>query len=190
MGRKTQSQVLDNLVCDDIQLKRLGRWEKSRLTSNYLLNLPIQAIKLCSGATTINGSYNLNRNKIIPPPDLQSLVFPELDQVQQWFTNDPYTGMLCDVLKWMRVVFLQDTALLIHDNDYQHHLLFEHPIFSDTRFISFSKALNQQEMVYEALPIKTTAFLEQAAPEICQKLKQQHQLITSVHQESSTLKGK
>ena len=38
-GQKTQCKLLNQRGCSDTQIKRLGRWEKSRLRANDLTNL-------------------------------------------------------------------------------------------------------------------------------------------------------
>ncbi len=85
-------------------------------------------------------------------------------------------------MSYLATCFLQNTAILIHDEAFQLHPLFNQEIFQKSEYKSFAASLWASEEILRARSIKTTAFLEEASPEICN-------LISSQKVEISTLKN-
>ena len=179
LGRKSMSIKLDESGCSQDQIERMGRWNKKRLTTNYLFNIPQEAIKLAAGATSkVQGSYSIHRATYSPPQNLVDLVFPQINEISQEYLNkDPSAKSFCEMLKYLSITLLQDSALLIYDDAYKEHPVFNHTIFQTQQFKSYSKVLYESQKSYNNRSLATTTMLKDATPEIVDILTRQEESI-------------
>ena len=107
---------------DDIQ--GLGRWAHDCFRLSYLIDLPYMALLIAAGAQNSPTSYVLPRSRVPPPLALTTCILPwvvpELDKISAW--NVTANKDECDMsaegflkaMVWLKIVFLQDMALLQH----------------------------------------------------------------------------
>jgi hypothetical protein len=61
-------------------MKRLGRWSDGSMNGSYLNSvLPMTGLRALSGSGLGCKDYYLSRASVIPPVELQRMVFPELE---------------------------------------------------------------------------------------------------------------
>ncbi len=167
IGRSSTVKKLDSLGCSEDQMMRAGRWKRERMYTNYCLNLPIEAMKLIAGANKEYGNYNINRAVLEPPESLVNQVFPQLvDYKNEDISQDTTAVKFKELLLWLSKVFIQDTAIFIHLDEFKGQKLFGLPIFSSQEFIQCSKMAIRSELAYNNRPLQESVFISQAAPEI------------------------
>jgi hypothetical protein len=102
----------------DASGKRLGRWNDGAMTGSYLdCALPMPGLRALAGSTQGLKDYYIARAELIPPEELQKLIFPGLEQsILEWEQSSERDiagkGAL-NFFSWLRVVILQDAAVLI-----------------------------------------------------------------------------
>ena len=114
------SSIVHSALNADIQ--GLGRWAHDAFRMSYLTNLPTPALLVASGFQRSPCSYVLPRSRVPPPLALTAKVLPwvapELEKIKAWnrtadSTNSDKSAEGClEALTWLKVVFLQDMALL------------------------------------------------------------------------------
>jgi hypothetical protein len=57
------------------QQKMVGRWDTDRMVGCYISSLPVEAMKSLAGFPPHKGNCFLSRAAVVPPKDLQVLVF-------------------------------------------------------------------------------------------------------------------
>jgi len=104
--RKSSARAMDLAEVPLEQIRRAGGWESGALNTSYLSRLPRNFI----GHPKIAHAYFLKRGAAQPPPSLTSLVWPcTAGQIK----NPDLTGkFFCELLKSLRIVLLQDAAIL------------------------------------------------------------------------------
>ena len=113
------------------------------MSTAYLSRLPREFMRVVAGFSRTSGNYHLKRATIQPPAALSSRIWPWVDTwleryrvsitTQSSFANNGLDD--CDIagkqflelLKWLRVVFLQDAAVLQHL--FPLFPLWQHPLF-------------------------------------------------------------
>jgi len=85
-------------------------------------SLPMGALRAIGGHEQSHTLYYLAREAIDPPENLKKMVFPFLEesykQIEEFKEKNScaeYAGLgFLDLMRWLRLVFLQDCALLIN----------------------------------------------------------------------------
>ena len=103
VGRKEGCKLADMMDVPDAQMRRLGRWDHSRMIQHYSTGLPRQGARMLAGhgeksgniyplysflhtMTYEAGNYYLERECLFPSEALQKSIFPlieEIDAVNQ-----------------------------------------------------------------------------------------------------------
>ena len=139
----------------DAQMRRLGRWDHSRMTQHYSTGLPRQGARMLAGhgpepgkslfrfihlVTYRIGNYYLERECLSPTDELQKLIFPLIEATDA--TNEKNGPDLQDIaqrsfmelLRWFRVIILQDAVFLrdkFSSSPLWNHDIFKHPLFEE-----------------------------------------------------------
>ena len=130
---------VDRAQTSDIEM--LGHWNKTNMQMSYLRKTPHEPLLVAAGFTTSSNSYNVPRSRIIPPACLADLVLPwvaaDLEMVEginrgnNKTTQDTAAKNFLDCLMWLKVVYLQDMALLQGNYPnlpvFKAHSVFQHP---------------------------------------------------------------
>lgn len=108
-------------------------------------HVPMRFVRAMAGLPQAQGHYYLARGKIVPPQNLQDMVFP---RVSYWkdtvndssrvFSDIAATGFL-RLLTYFRVVILQDAVLL--RAKYPLHPMWNAPVFHHPDFQTYSAAV-------------------------------------------------
>ena len=119
--------------------------EKRKNVHKLSLNLPTQAMKLISGAKDIYGSYTLAREGFEPQIELTEQVFPQIKNYDvEEIKHDTTALKFRDLLLWLSKVFIQDTAVLIHLDEFKNHILFQNSILKAQSFLDTLKVYLQE----------------------------------------------
>jgi hypothetical protein len=62
------------------QISHAGRWNFDQMTGCYLTSLPLPFMQQMASSPSQPGCFEVQRAKIKPPPELLSLIWPELDR--------------------------------------------------------------------------------------------------------------
>ncbi|KAE8241896.1 hypothetical protein A4X13_0g7214 [Tilletia indica] len=127
--------------CTEDSLRIHGRWCGDRLIDRYLGGVAIQPVRALGGWSINGGDHWLPRTLVQPSVQLQQQIFPHLEaeeiKVQQRHKDGGETDNAAlnffSMLKWLRVVLLQDSVLLqplFPDLPIWRHAPFTSPAFS------------------------------------------------------------
>ena len=118
-GRKAGLQQAEMLDIPDPQLRQLGRWEHSRMNQHYSHNIPRQALRVMAGQEEgTSGNFYLSRVSLVPPIELQRMIFPHLEESKRLVEALPdalrtkAADANLNTLDWFRVSILQDVVVL------------------------------------------------------------------------------
>ncbi|KAG2214157.1 hypothetical protein INT45_002647 [Circinella minor] len=109
--------IADQDVPDNEQ-RRIGRWGSDRMVGCYLTSLPKQAMRALAGFYSQKaGAFWLPRSAVDPPQELQRLIFPKIEYWENMFERGAVQKDLAGpnflvLLKYLRIVFLQDSVVL------------------------------------------------------------------------------
>lgn len=113
-SRKSAMNIMAQKDVSADQQSLAGRWVDNRRMGNYNASLPVQAMKSLAGFDPLSRfDYYLPRAEIVPPQELQSLVFPKVDCWIERFNKkdrvqqDKAGPKFLKLLKHLRIVFLQ-----------------------------------------------------------------------------------
>ena len=146
----------------DAQMRRLGRWDHSRMTQHYSTGLPRQGARMLAGhgpepgmymhfflfPYTIaygTGNYFLERECLSPPEALQKLIFPLVEQTDAanqangLNLQDIAQRSFMELLRWFRVIILQDVVFI--RGKFPGSSLWNHHIFRLPKFEEFATRL-------------------------------------------------
>ena len=79
--------------------------------------------------------YCCKRAAITPPESLAGKIFPEIDKIVPSSVSVNARGFT-QLLKWLRIVFLQDSVLLMEL--FPNHIVFKHELFQDPLYLKFA----------------------------------------------------
>ena len=134
---------VDRAQTSDIEM--LGHWNKTNLGMSYLRKTPHEPLLVAADFTTSPNSYNVPRSRVVPPACLADLVLPwvatdlemveGINRMKNKNTQDAAAKNFLNFLMWLKIVYLQDMALLqgIYPNlpVFKAHLVFQHPEWAD-----------------------------------------------------------
>jgi len=179
--RREGCKLADALEIDDSSMRRLGRWDHSRMTQHYSSGIPRRGARELAGHGADEGHYFLIRESVEPSEELQRQIFPNLEYSEHLDLQKPpkdrdisLQGFFV-VLRWFRTVILQDAVFLRQrypDADIWNH----HP-FNSPDFARFSA-----ELLHEAENGRNphAVRVEQTVPLIANRIHEQTTQVTSV----------
>ena len=130
IGRGSGARMAERGGATEGDIRRLGRWNSQALAGCYLTSLPWLALRTMAGFPPETGYFHIKRAAVDPPQVLQCRLFPWVDSYSDdwegWERTLAAQGFI-RLLKYLRIIILQDAAVLIDEN--RHHPLFHHEIF-------------------------------------------------------------
>jgi Centromere DNA-binding protein complex CBF3 subunit, domain 2 len=178
MGRKSGAMHVEMRGVDETQIRRLGRWNTESLENSYLSFIPKQAVHVMAGFS-VNDLYRVHRSLVEPSTALLDQVFPDLNDLLNPASNNTVESF-CTIfffkfLQWLRIVILQDSALLIHQFGSSFYLS-DHPLFQTPEFCAFK----EQVVAAEEAAIDDSLLdpLNTVVPVISDKLSAVHQQVS------------
>eukprot|EP00474_Spongospora_subterranea_P007594 CRZ08052.1 hypothetical protein [Spongospora subterranea] len=152
MGRKGGASMAENLGASEASVDKNGHWQVRSRGGAYTNNvIPWECVRVLAGFSADPKQYYLPRALLDPPEHLRKLVFPGLEASQQQVASLLSSGVrkteiagqsFLSLLDHMRTVILQDSAILIADEDHSSHAIWQHPIFSSEAFTTFAAELS------------------------------------------------
>ena len=132
---------------------RAGGWENSALVTSYLLRLPRQYMRSVAGFGSTAGSYHLKRAVPKPSDSLLQHILPWVDVATLAYASNKILPAdlagreFLGLLRELRVVFLQDSAIL--QPLYPGLGLWRHAVFNHPEWYDFAAAVRRCEEVEE-----------------------------------------
>lgn len=174
------------------KIRRAGGWESGALNTSYLSRLPRNFMRVVAGHPTIAHAYFLKRGAAQPPRSLTSLVWPWADQALAMYRagqikNPDLTGkFFCELLKSLRIVLLQDAAIL--SSSFPNYGLWDHPVFRHPDWTPFVRdVLGHEATVDDPLDVQ----IQKALPLVSERMAAiQNSVVNAVREESSSVRSK
>ncbi|KAE8242322.1 hypothetical protein A4X06_0g7014 [Tilletia controversa] len=108
--------------CSEASIRIHGRWTASgdQLIERYLTGIAVQPVRALSGFNIEGGDHYLPRTILDPPTTLASKIWPQIQTSETAVRARHASGgqkdeaalAFLEVMRWLRVVLLQDAALL------------------------------------------------------------------------------
>eukprot|EP01135_Chromosphaera_perkinsii_P006023 Nk52_evm1s382 gene=Nk52_evmTU1s382 len=149
-GRKTGAgaALMNGAPVDNIH--KAGNWSGTVCESSYIeYGLATDTMLALSGHNPKEHYYRIKRAGVIPSPKLQAMVFPEAEKykahIEKCRKQGVTNGMgVCEtafieVIKYMAIVMLQDSVLLMQNFPDLH--IWSLPLFKSSLFLAFKKEL-------------------------------------------------
>jgi hypothetical protein len=177
IGRGNGAIMAELAGASDNSTRRLGRWNRQAMENCYMSSLPREAIRALAGFDPQNPQYYLKRAAVTPSETLQRQIFPEIEVwLEKLYKGEIESniaaGGFLDFLKYLRVVILQDSAIL--KQQYHDHPIFQHKIFQSSEFSHF-----QQELLHiqenESDPIEVQ--IQNVLPSVATRLDTMSQVV-------------
>jgi hypothetical protein len=188
VGRKIGVLIpqFDGVATDETMT--LGNWaHKDGLVyhAHYDAKIPFSAMRSCAGCGKDIGRYYLPQAKIMPPVELQEMVWPNIEAAKKQLFEFPgqekmYTAhRFVHAMDYLRVVVLQDAAYFMSQCPDQperaNHAIYQTPLFKTKEFLEYLD-LFKKEYAVSTLPENnpTLRDINIVAPKIGNQLKQVH----------------
>ncbi|KAE8227094.1 hypothetical protein CF326_g7615 [Tilletia indica] len=147
--RSGGAQFASAAGCTEDAIRKHGRWCGDRLMERYLTSVTLQPIRALSGFNIVGGDYWLPRAVVDPPTTLSERIFPWIETKYEQVKTRAQAGgeadgaalQFLDMLKYLRVVLLQDSVLLQTKNP--SFPLWNHPPFNTVEFATYAQNLTQ-----------------------------------------------
>ena len=145
-ARGSAARHADILGADESHIRRLGRWNPQAMEGCYVTTMPIKAMRALAGfGNDRSGTFFIARAGIIPPVELQRLIFPQIEIWEERLrlgtdcVPSVAAGGFLELLKRLRIVLLQDSVILVQTHG--SNQLFQHEIFRTEEYIGFKEEL-------------------------------------------------
>jgi Centromere DNA-binding protein complex CBF3 subunit, domain 2/Transcriptional activator of glycolytic enzymes len=141
--RGSSARIAEAQGISEDQIRRAGHWERGSMSTAYLSQLPREWIRTTAGFSATPGNYHLRRAAVEPPTGLKSQIWPWVDHwlaryrasivSNRSFVNgglddcDQAGRQFLELLAWLRVILLQDAAVL--QRQFPQFPLWQQPIF-------------------------------------------------------------
>lgn len=157
------------------------------MATSYLTHLPRKAMRAVAGWGQLPGNYHLKRGIAYPPSSLRHVIWPWVDVARQAYSSgqvqdaDLSGRLFVDLMRDLRVVFLQDAAILkIRFPDLR---VWSHPVFAHEDWPAFAESVLANEAVLEE-PASVT--LRKAVPAIAEGMQTLQTSITGYVETGTT----
>src|SRR5947207_10885452 len=138
----------------------------------------MEAWKVCLSIRSFShiGNYYLDRECLIPPEELQRQIFPRLEETEAMNNARPERNQdiavrcFMSLLRWLRVVLLQDAVFL--RRKYPTLNIWLEPVYNNVAFENFSR-----ELLHEAEHGETPQYVRvsRAMPDLAHQLHEQYE---------------
>ena len=208
-GRHEGCKLADMQDIADAQIRRLGRWDHSRMIQHYSLGIPRTGARHLAGHGSLGtsvpkkeiiideskiGNYYLDREYLMPPEELQRMIFPGLEEIEAMNNAKPEReqdiAVRCfmNLLRWFRVVLLQDAVFL--RRKYPTLKIWRESVFNNVMFENFAR-----ELLHEVEHGETPQYVRvsRAMPDLAHQLRAQHENLMntmSTHHQSVLTENK
>ena len=140
-GRPSGAKMAELKGVSEDQIRRAGRWNHEQMVGCYLSSLPRKFMRIMAGHPPQMGCFEIRRASVVPPSELLSLIWPQLDQWKDHFgpregqSNDLAALGLTDLLFYLREVILQDSVIL--REHFPNSPIWNHPVFQHEAYARF-----------------------------------------------------
>ena len=176
IGRGSAAKLAELLGVSEDQIRRQGWWDQDEMRGCYLNSLPREFMRVMAGHPAYMGCFEIPRASIVPPDELLSMIWPDLDMWKGRF--GPERGRIqdlaamgfTDLLFSLRPVILQDSVIL--RKRFPCSPVWSHPVFQHPAYAEFTARMEGAVEVgidAEERPTKLT-LLTQAMPELAEGL--------------------
>lgn len=147
-GRREGCRLADLLSIPDAQMRRLGRWDNSKMTIHYTTGIPLEGARILAGHHPDKGMYFLERDCLEPPLELQRMIFPQLEYSRAKNEQlgddkmDTATVTFLQLLEWFRILILQDAVFL--REKFSGLAIWNQPPFNHPEFHAFAQKLKTE----------------------------------------------
>jgi Centromere DNA-binding protein complex CBF3 subunit, domain 2 len=156
-------------------IRCLGNWDPTTQEKFYSTRLPMKILRSKAGFSRGDGVHINPRVGLMPSDELVSEIFPWVDDAAERVTAaDQVDGKdrntahaFLRMLKHLRVVILQDAAVLLEDSRASKHTMLNLPVFKTDLFASFRQQMKAHLSEHEN-PLD--ASLEVVLPGVNQRL--------------------
>ncbi|KAE8244924.1 hypothetical protein A4X13_0g6169 [Tilletia indica] len=171
--RKGGSRFAYEASCTEDAVRKHGRWCGDRMMERYLTGVSLQPVRALAGFQKDGGDYWLPRAMLEPPQELARMIFPWVESKEQDIKKRLLHGGESDaaaleflaMLKFLRVVLLQDMAMLQETNTMLP--LFTTAPFNTHAFSAWKEALKAK---INSTPTPFEMSLESLMPAVCHAL--------------------
>ena len=149
LWRGVAARKAENMGVHIESIKRAGGWANSALQNSYLApSVALDACRALANFTSISGSYYLCRTAIEPSETLINAVFPvstiaqSIKEYQEKTNNTEIADtQFFKLLRYFAITLLQDSFILMQDDEYGDHPLFKNSLFQSPLFQQFKAEL-------------------------------------------------
>lgn len=146
VSRGSGARMAELAGAEETEIRRLGHWNNQAMVGCYLPAIPRGVMRTMAGFPKSGGGYYLKRDGLKPPENLQKKVFPFVDE---WIADEDKESTLAVqgkyffisgfllLLKYLRVVILQDAAVLMENDDFSGSPTFKNDVFHCEEFLVF-----------------------------------------------------
>jgi len=148
IGRVLGAAELELLENDEAGTKTLGNWCPDTQGKFYSTKLPLSTMRMAAGFSEAAGTFWCPRSAVIPPMELQNMVFPwveaSLERVKasslsnhSRTTSLPTALAFLECMQELSIIVLQDAAaiLALHPERAPHPLFTHIDLFRDPMFL-------------------------------------------------------
>lgn len=159
VGRGSGVRTAELLGTEELDLRRMGRWNSQSMEGSYLSRLPRGGMRALAGFDPRNRNYYISRAALEVPMSLQRCLFKGIDI----YTPEDVAGAgFVALVKKLRIVMLQDAVFLT--DTYKGHDIWTHPLWGSAQFLTFKRrALQQLSMTEDPRDVQ----LEAVLPRMC-----------------------
>ncbi|KAH9104386.1 hypothetical protein AeMF1_019516 [Aphanomyces euteiches] len=183
-GRKSAAVTAEHEGASGHSVDKHGHWATRTRDGSYANHVvPWETVRTLAGAE--KGRYYVERAMVAVPKDLQCMVFPWIESARVAMNlkrRDIAGESFLRLMEYMRVVILQDAALLIRIPGYNQHPVYQMPVFTNSAFISF-----QQQLIVAVETAVAPEFMaiEKAMPLVAESLQNVRQDTALIYRELS-----
>ena len=161
IGRSKGPIKLEMEEVDPEWIRALGNWNIDTQQESYSSKIPLKSMRVAAGFAPAKGTHYNPRIQLLPPEELQKMVFPELERLQKLVyetsaklqnanpnsrckrSRQPLATSRCFLrfLEHMRRVILQDVAVMMLEG--RSHFVFSLPVFRSKLFMDFKAKMAQ-----------------------------------------------
>ena len=170
IGRAVGPVIAEIAEVDGDAIANLGNWNVTVREDRYSAKLPMKIMRVMGGHSAQKNVFHMPRSEVKPSDDLQRQIFPFIEPLELELASSPVShptaSAFLTLLKRLRVVILQDAAILLDQG--RKHSLFCMDVFTTPEFMDFKGRLLATVHESQADPASLT--VQAVLPGICERL--------------------